>query len=238
MPPAKNEIEIIIRNLRDCPINPDLFLTTDDKKRLNKINSIKSRYEFISSHSLLNCTLSSILNIPASSLRLSYNTHGKPYLDHKCLKKNNQELFFSLSHSKEKTALAISTAIETGLDIEQTSTRNLHSCLRLARRYYHPTEQEYIHSTKNEHKQLKRFYKIWTLKESYLKAIGTGINIELKSLCFTINYDTVHLWINNIKQNNVFFYLLDIQEYILALSYIGEQKRTIKINQQPLHPIK
>ena len=51
------------------------------------------------------------------------------------------------------------------------------------------TEQEwtFIHGDmKSEEKQLERFFRNWTLKESYVKAIGTGLNLDLRSLNFKI----------------------------------------------------
>ena len=38
----------------------------------------------------------------------------------------------------------------------------------------------------DEKKQLERFFRTWTLKESYVKAIGTGLNIDLRRLNFRI----------------------------------------------------
>jgi hypothetical protein len=54
------------------------------------------------------------------------------------------------------------------------------SKLRLAKRFFHPEEQDYLFgATTNE--QATRFFDIWTKKESYLKYQGTGIDRDLGS---------------------------------------------------------
>ena len=37
-----------------------------------------------------------------------------------------------------------------------------------------------------EAEQLARFFRHWALKESYVKAVGTGLNIDLRTLNFTL----------------------------------------------------
>lgn len=47
------------------------------------------------------------------------------------------------------------------------------------------TEQEYRHIQQSEF-PLKCFYRIWTLKESYIKAVGDGLQIDLAKLDFVL----------------------------------------------------
>lgn len=92
-----------------------------------------------------------------SNWRIS--SSGKPY--HTGNKK------FNISHSGNYVAVCFSDQ-EVGTDIEQITNFDLTSVLS----YLHPCEIEWI---KNQIDTGDAFFKIWTRKEAYLKAIGIGI---------------------------------------------------------------
>ena len=49
-------------------------------------------------------------------------------------------------------------------------------------------EQEEGEGSKEEQqKQLERFFRHWTLKESFVKAVGTGLNLDLQTLDFRVS---------------------------------------------------
>ena len=53
---------------------------------------------------------------------------------------------------------------------------------------YHPDEFE-LFKNKNDDEQAEFFYKIWTMKEAFLKLTGEGINDHLKDINFSGNED-------------------------------------------------
>lgn len=72
---------------------------------------------------------------------------------------------FNLSHSGAYIVLAVSDA-EVGVDVEQVQERRL----RVAGRVLLPEEREWM-----EHNPTERFFRLWTLKESVMKAVGKGL---------------------------------------------------------------
>ena len=88
---------------------------------------------------------------------------GKPYFLY------NENLHFSISHTKSHIAIALHNK-PIGIDIENTRKCNL----SLAKRYFHSEEYSYLSSLPQE-EQDQAFTKLWTLKEAYVKCTGEGI---------------------------------------------------------------
>lgn len=95
--------------------------------------------------------------------------YGKPELDGIC---------FNLSHSQEMVVCAISDKA-VGCDIEKMGN----APERIAERFFCENEIKYLESFKNEKKD-REFYRLWTMKESYMKMTGEGMHLELNQFEF------------------------------------------------------
>jgi 4'-phosphopantetheinyl transferase len=76
--------------------------------------------------------------------------------------------FFNISHSGYMVIVGFNEKSEVGVDIEEIREIDVASMMN----YFHPDEIEYLRKNLND-KEL--FYMIWTKKEAFLKACGTGI---------------------------------------------------------------
>ena len=101
--------------------------------------------------------------------KIALSEYGKPYLP------QLPDFHFSLSHSGNMALCAVSDE-EVGCDIELPRGFDPH----LARRFFHPTEQEWLFS-QPEAEQSTAFFRLWTCKESFLKALGLGLSLPLDS---------------------------------------------------------
>ncbi|MEK5109510.1 4'-phosphopantetheinyl transferase superfamily protein [Cytobacillus sp. FSL K6-0129] len=100
------------------------------------------------------------------------NKYGKPYIEQQI------DFKFNVSHSNEWVVVSIDNE-ENGIDIEEISPISFH----VAKHFF--SQQEYIDLMSiNEEIRIQYFYDLWTLKESYIKAVGEGLHIDLDS--FTI----------------------------------------------------
>jgi hypothetical protein len=87
---------------------------------------------------------------------------------------------FSISHSRRAAAVFYSTlrspgtglVLRTGCDIQYVHPRKHYT---IARRFFHPPEQGYIDSAPEEPERILRFYRIWVLKECFLKLWGLSV---------------------------------------------------------------
>lgn len=92
---------------------------------------------------------------------------------------------FNLSHSGSIVVCAVSS-MEIGCDVEKIEKAQP----ALAKRFFSPEEYESIEGkTKGERDSL--FFRLWTLKESYVKMIGRGLSLPLDSFCIRFNGDTI-----------------------------------------------
>lgn len=101
---------------------------------------------------------------------IKYGKEGKPYIE------GEENLYFNLSHSKEYAACVLSEQ-EVGCDVERISECRL----RLAKRFFSASEYEMLLRGKTEEEKKILFYRFWTLKESFVKAVGKGLYLPLDS---------------------------------------------------------
>ena len=89
---------------------------------------------------------------------------GRPYL------KGTAGIHISISHSGSMVICSVSER-ETGCDIEQIKEGR--SGRKIAERFFTEAEQEFAGD------DTLKFYRIWTLKESFLKVTGLGLALPL-----------------------------------------------------------
>lgn len=80
---------------------------------------------------------------------------------------------FNLSHSGDMALCAISDT-PVGCDIEQIRK----APLNVARRMFTARERAYLEAAQGE--ENRRFFRLWTMKESYLKMTGEGLGVPLQ----------------------------------------------------------
>ncbi len=91
---------------------------------------------------------------------LFFNKNGKPYL-------KNGDLYFNISHSGNFVVCSLDSN-EIGCDVQTVTAYNP----RVASRFFCKTESDYINQSQNKE---EAFFRLWTLKESILKAKGESI---------------------------------------------------------------
>ena len=86
------------------------------------------------------------------------------------------EIYFNLSHSGVWAICSIGT-VENGCDVERIREKTL----GIAKRFFPEEEKEWISQADSDAARRERFTRLWTLRESYVKATGKGMAEELKS---------------------------------------------------------
>lgn len=122
--------------------------------------------------------LASYLDMEPGDIELDRNEHGKPRLLNA-----DSDLAFNYSHSGDYVAYAFCRGVDVGVDIEFNGRRA--RVLGISRGFFSPSEYRTLASLPTD-EQHEHFFRLWTLKEAYLKARGEGIHFGLERFRFEL----------------------------------------------------
>ena len=111
-------------------------------------------------------------------------------------------VYFNLSHSGDMVLCAISD-VSVGCDIEKVTD----APMEVAEHVFTKKERQYIAGADSDAEINRRFFRLWTMKESYMKMTGEGMSISPDRI--EINLDDLTVMRDGVLQscvlqNNVF----------------------------------
>ena len=136
-------------------------LSSDEHKRAQRFLGADKRLDFIACRGAMRMLLGRYLGTPPAQIRFSTLEQGKPKLTQR------SDLHFNLSHTDGLMLAAVSSSLEVGIDVEKV--RPVPAAAQLARRYFTAGERAAMAD------EPATFLRLWTCRESVLKAIGCGI---------------------------------------------------------------
>ncbi len=139
------------------------------EKRIKKVERLKrdiKKAQSIGAELLLNYAIKQELDT-LTPVQWDTDKNGKLYLT------EHDNIYVNLSHSKDYAVCAIHDK-NVGVDIQHKTEYDM----KLAERYFCDEEIKYVN---NHTDRQTGFFEIWTKKESFLKAVGKGIRVPLKS---------------------------------------------------------
>jgi len=108
--------------------------------------------------------------VDRAEMETACGEQGKPYLPRR------PDVQFSLSHSGTCAMCALADR-PVGCDIQLAEPLSL----RLAQRFFTEAECARIFARETEQARQAMFYRIWTLKESFVKCLGLGLSLPLEN---------------------------------------------------------
>jgi 4'-phosphopantetheinyl transferase len=130
------------------------------------------------SHGVLRVLLSRYLKRDPRELEFILGPTGKPTL------KSNFEMHFNMSHSGGLAAYAFAPVCPVGVDIEEV--RTISEFEAIAKHHFCGAETTELLSIADEKQRRDAFFRCWTRKESYIKAIGQGMSVPLDQFQVTL----------------------------------------------------
>lgn len=162
------------------------------KEKVKKLQNKKAAYESITAGYLFQELCERKLGITAEQIKIIAREHGKPQLD------GYGDFKFNISHTDGMVVLAYGKS-ECGIDVERIREHDL----KVARRCFCESEYDYIvnglYGAGKREDEYARFFHMWTMKEAYLKYMGSGISVPLNSFeidgynnCFVEKEEELH----------------------------------------------
>jgi len=221
-----NNIVIHSFNLRCYTKQLDFFssiLSDTEIAKAKKLRFARDKNNYIISHALMRQTLADHLSCQPQDLNFHCGKYGKPFLP------ESHDLYFNLTHSKDYALLAVAKGYEVGIDIEYIAEKD--NLIDLVERFFSPREyHEYQQLAAND--QLIAFYRGWTCKEAFIKALGQGLSCSLDTfdVVLTPHKQATIAAINGSKSKAAKWqlYALDsITDYAAAVAWRGDFRKIV-----------
>ncbi len=177
--------------LKDKSVFGELYKTVspDRQRKIDAFLFEKDKMLCLAAELLLKRALS---DAGIERYKVKYGSFGKPYIA-------NESICFNLSHSEDMVMCVISSE-EVGCDVEKITDIDL----EIAKRFFYTTEYDAITAAKSVEERRNTFFRLWTLKESFMKATGLGMKLPLDS--FRIDIDGAEITVcQNADQKRYFF---------------------------------
>lgn len=157
------------------------FLPKNSQIKILKNRFPADQWRATLSELLLREMLAQELTVSPDTLQIQMDSYGKPFL-------KDRKRHFNLSHTGDAIILATDDS-PIGVDIECIcSFSDLDQLLT-----QFSQEEKCRYQEKAKEKRVDFFYELWTLKESYIKALGKGLSCSLDSFSINISDTEAHL---------------------------------------------
>ena len=174
--------KINVDEFSEISVNQHLnILTGNERARASGFKFYKDRKNFIISRAILRKLSGQYLRTDPKGISFFSEKYGKPQLKH------DTTLKFNLSHSGKMIVIGFINHYDIGVDVEHI--RNDFDTMDIAKHFFSKQEIKALYTTSYSEKHLA-FYRCWTRKEAFIKALGNGLSYPLDS--FSVSLDNDH----------------------------------------------
>ncbi len=183
------------------------YVSKEKQEKIKRFISNKDALRTLIGDILIRYIICRNLSILNENIVFEVNEYGKPYL------KNSKDFYFNISHAGDWVVCAVGKS-DVGVDVELVKDKGIE--LNIANSFFSAEEYQYL-MLQREEERVDYFYELWTLKESYIKAVGKGLSIPLNSFCIIKNNNVIKVVSKN-NPDSFYFkqYFLD-SKYKLAI---------------------
>ncbi len=157
------------------------YLSEGEQEKINRFRKWQDAQRSLVGRILMRCLVLHYSPVAIEHITFGTNEYGKPYL------KGFSDLCFNISHSGQWVVGAIDKG-KVGIDIEEINEIDL----KIADRFFSSAECRQLYS-QPANQRLSYFFDLWTLKESYIKAVGQGLSLGLGSFTIIKGKDDITL---------------------------------------------
>jgi 4'-phosphopantetheinyl transferase len=182
--PGEAHVWLAAPDFIDFDLSADYPALLDDEEAQTFAKFVfdRDRRLYLTAHALLRTTLSRYASVPPAAWRFVRNRYGRPTVDSSA---GLPPIAFSLSHTRGLAACLVANTVDAGVDVEQA--RAVDDLGGVARLSFSPAEYTALSAIAEEAARARRFFTLWTLKESYIKARGMGLSLPLADFSFHLS---------------------------------------------------
>lgn len=147
-------------------------LSPEEINKAHKFYTPMLQHRYKRCRAALRCILAMYLGQDPRSLGFTYNQFGKPELV-------DVPLHFNVSHSDAEALIAVSMHL-VGVDLETDDGRVV-DISALSNWVCHSNEKSKL-ALMPQAQRLAEFYRLWTYKEAYGKALGVGLRCDFRDI--------------------------------------------------------
>ncbi len=151
------------------------LLAEDEIDRANRFHFHKDRERFVAGRGMLRVILSSYVGVPPGEIIFTYGSRGKPGLQPQV---GLSGIEFNLAHSHGMAIYAITQDRSVGVDIE--SIQGNFPIEDIAKNFFSVAEISALQALPIT-LRTEAFFKCWTRKEAFIKALGDGLSFPLSN---------------------------------------------------------
>ncbi len=192
-----------------------------DEEKLRYINFVfkKDAIKFICNRRFRRIILAKYLNCLPQEINFNTTALGKPFIE-------NSNLFFNASYRGTFGLMAVSADSEIGIDIERI--KKLNDVVSFSDYSFSQKEKQLIF--KNNELNEDVLFTFWAFKESYIKATGTGLSVDISKIDLSAFLETET---NILLYDGKIWTLKKLQthsEYKATIAFEGEKLKCIEFN--------
>lgn len=146
------------------------LLSPRERKRADRFVYDRHRRRYTVAQAHLRRVLGQLTDTLPENIRFRYEDKGKPFLA--------GGPSFNQSHSEDRLMIAVAAAGRLGVDIEEM--RRVRLMLEIANKNFARDEAARMRAAPANGRR-RLFFRIWTRKEAFLKALGFGLTHPLRS---------------------------------------------------------
>ncbi len=154
------------------------LLLPEEREKANRYRVEHPRSDYILTRGTLRSLLSKYLHFSPTQITFRYTEHGKPFLE-------NSAVRFNVSHTEGLALMAFTLRHEVGIDVEKVRPQS--DVRKLAERFFSMHERRALQNLNGDELH-SAFFRCWTRKEAYIKAIGEGLSHPLHQ--FDVSIET------------------------------------------------
>ncbi len=153
------------------------LLSPDERVRMARFRFEIHQRRYAAAHAQLRLILAPYLALAPTAIQFSTTEFGKPHLI------GTEAINFNLSHAGDQMLVGVVRGRAIGVDIEQI--RPDFATTDIAMHYFSAVEQAAFQVVPDEQKA-QAFFRAWTRKEAFIKAVGEGLSLPLADFDVTL----------------------------------------------------